>query len=203
MTTLLVTVPAQAAPGDAVAAGNAGSVSIKHGDQVVTMAPIAPCESDGVLSGSVGDASVPKVASFTNSTSACTVDELGEVATAEVKGGAFRLDALNRYGGPRIRLTSYSVKCGTTLTGSSSSMELKSLTGVKIPAQLPANHVVTVPGATSAAPPIATVTFNEMITPSPADGSMTVHAMHVRLFPQGGPASGDAYVGTVHCAPVD
>jgi hypothetical protein len=49
---------------------------------------------------------------------------------------------------------------------------------------------------------MATVTFNEAVLPSPEDGSMTLHLMHIRVFPQGGPTSGDAYVGTVHCAPV-
>jgi hypothetical protein len=50
---------------------------------------------------------------------------------------------------------------------------------------------------------MATVTFNEVIVPSPPDGSMTVNLMHIRMFPLGGPASGDAVVGAVHCAPAD
>lgn len=201
--TLLLTVPAQAAPGDAVAEGSAGSVSITQDGEPVTVDPIAPCKSDGPPQGSVGEVAVPDVATFTDSTSTCTIDDLGEVASVEVKGGRFRFDALRDHGGPRIRMTSYTAKCNTTLTGSSSSIQFSGLSGIKVPQQLPSNYVVTVPGQGAGAPPIATVTFNEVILPAPPDGSMTVHLMHIRMFPQGGPATGDAYVGTVHCAPVD
>ncbi len=203
LTTLLVTVPAQAAAGDAVAAGDAGSVSIQQDGGTITVGPIAPCRTDGAPAGGVGEVSVPGVATYTDSATTCTIDELGELASVSVTGGRFRFDALREYGGPRIRLSSYTAKCDTTLTGSSSSIQFSGLSGIEVPAQLPSNYVVTVPGASQGAPPVATVTFNEVLLPSPADGSMTVHLMHIRMFPQGGPASGDAYVGTVHCAPVD
>jgi hypothetical protein len=26
--------------------------------------------------------------------------------------------------------------------------------------------------------------------------------MHIRMFPEGGPTTGDAYIGSVHCSPV-
>jgi hypothetical protein len=200
--TLLVTVPAQAAPGDAVASGSAGAVHLQQGGAPVVVDPIAPCETGGQSQGSSGQVAVPNVATYNNNASTCTIDEAGEIASVEVTGGSFRFDALRAHGGPRIRLASYTAKCNTTLTGSSSSIQFSGLSGVDVPEQLPANHVVTVPGA-NGAPPIATVTFNELIVPSPADGSMTVNLMHIRMFPQGGPVSGDATVGTVHCAPVD
>lgn len=201
-TALSVTAPAQAAPGDAVAAGDAGSIAVQRHGELVEVGPIAACRTDGPATGDAGEVTVAGVVSFTDSTSTCTVDELGEVATVEVRGGRFRFDALTPYGGPRIRMANYVSKCATTPTGSTSSVGVTGLTGVTVPEQLPANHVVTVPGTTEDAPPIAAITFNEMTTPSPADGSMTVHAMHVRLFPRGGgPASGDVHVGTVRCAP--
>jgi hypothetical protein len=53
----LMTVPAQAAPGDAVAEGNAGSVTIGK----TSVAPIAPCSTEGTFEDSVGDTSVPDV----------------------------------------------------------------------------------------------------------------------------------------------
>jgi hypothetical protein len=202
-TTLLVTVPAQAAPGDAVAAGDAGSVSILRDGVAVEAGPIAPCRTDGPATGSVGETVVPAVASFTNSTATCTIDDAGELASVVVTGGAFRFDALREHGGPRLRLSSYTARCDTTRTGSTSNIEFAGLSGVAVPADLPANYVVTVPGVGEDAPPVATVTFNEVLLPSPVDGSMTVHLMHVRMFPEGGPVTGDAYVGTVHCAPAD
>ena len=193
----LAVVPAQASPGDAVAEGWAGAVTI--GD--VTVEPIAPCSTEGVPAGQSGEVSVPDVATYSSGDSTCTVDDAGEIARTTVTGGRFRFDALQRYGGPRIRLTSYAAECETSLTGSTSSIQFSGLSGVSVPSQLPSNYVVTIPGGPDGKPK-ATVTFNEVLLPSPADGSMTVHLMHIRMFPQGGPTSGDAYVGTVHCSPV-
>jgi hypothetical protein len=118
-----------------------------------------------------------------------------------VTGGRFRFDALRQYDGPRIRLSSYTAKCETTSTGSGSSFTFDGLSGVSVPSPVPTNYVVTIPDGPDGRPK-ATVTFNETVVPTPPDGSMTVHLMHIRLFPQGGPASGDAYVGSVHCSPV-
>lgn len=192
-----VVAPAQASPGDALAEGSAGALSIGQ----TTVEPIAECSTEGELSGQSGEVAVPNVVTYSSGSSTCTVDEAGEIAKTTVTGGRFRFDALRQYGGPRIRLTSYTAKCETTLTGSGSSIQFSGLTGVSVPSQLPSNHVVTIPGGPDGKP-MATVTFNEALIPSPADGSMTVHLMHIRMFPQGGPTSGDAYVGTVHCAPV-
>jgi hypothetical protein len=192
----LVAVPAQAAPGDAVAEGDAGAVTIGQ----TTVAPVAPCSTEGTLEATNAQTSVPNVVSFSNTKSTCTIDEAGEVASASVTGGRYQFQALRQYGGPRIRLASYQAKCDTTPTGSNSTFEFSGLSGVKVPAQIPSNHVVTIPG--QADKPMATVTFNEVHLPSPPDGSMTVHLMHIRMFPQGGPTTGDAYVGTVRCSPV-
>lgn len=193
----LVAVPvAQAAPGDAVADGNAGAATI--GQTVI--APIAPCTTEGALEGSNSETSVPNVVTYSDSKSKCTIDDVGEIATATVTGGRFRFDALRAYGGPRIRLSSYSAKCNTTLTGSSSSFQFSGLSGVSVPSQIPSNYVVTIPGQNNK--PMATVTFNETVVPNPPNGGMTVHLMHIRMFPQGGPVAGDAYVGSVHCSPV-
>lgn len=193
----LLTVPAQAAPGDAVADGNAGSLTIGS----TTIEPIAACSTEGTLTDEVDDTSVPNVATYSDSKSTCTIDDVGEIATVNVSGGRFRFDALREYDGPRIRLSSYTAKCETTLNGSSSSFTFSGLSGVSVPSQIPSNYVVTIPGGPDGKPK-ATVTFNESIVPSPPDGSMTVHLMHIRMFPEGGPTSGDAYVGTVHCSPV-
>lgn len=192
----LVAVPAQAAPGDAVAEGDAGAVTVGQ----TTVTPVAPCTTEGTLEATNASTSVPNVVSFSNSKSVCTIDENGEIATATVTGGRFQFQALRQYGGPRIRLASYTAKCGTTENGSNASFEFSGLSGVSVPQQIPANHVVTIPGQDNK--PMATVTFNEVHIPSPPNGSMTVHLMHIRMFPQGGPTTGDAYIGTVHCSPV-
>lgn len=199
---LFLAAPAQAAPGDATASGSAGAVSIEKDGETTTVEPVAACDTEGPAEGGVDEVAVPDVVTFTDSETTCAIDDAGELAVASVTGGRFRLDALREYGGPRIRLSSYTARCETTLTGGNSSVRFSGLSGVDVPSRIPSNHTVTISGA-AGTPPIATVTFNEAVVPSPADGSMTVHLMHVRLFPQGGPASGDVYVGTVHCAPVD
>jgi hypothetical protein len=187
---------AQAAPGDAVADGNAGSATIGQ----TTVAPIAPCTTEGALEAANADTTVPNVVTYSGSKSTCTIDDVGEIASVTVTGGRFRFDALRAYGGPRIRLSSYTAKCNTTLTGSGSSFQFSGLSGVSVPSQIPPNHVVTIQGQNNK--PMATVTFNETIIPNPPNGGMTVHLMHIRMFPQGGPVAGDAYVGSVHCSPV-
>jgi hypothetical protein len=192
-----VAVPAQASPGDAFAEGSAGAVTIG----AVTVAPIAPCSTEGRLSAQSGEVSVPDLVTYSSGTSTCAVDEAGEIARTTVTGGRFRFDGLRQYGGPRLRLDGYTAECRSTPTGSTSSIQFSGLSGVTVPEQLPSGYVVTVPGGPDGKP-MATVTFNEALVPDPADGSMTVHLMHIRMFPRGGPASGDAYVGTVHCAPV-
>lgn len=201
-TLALAVVPAQASPGDAVARGAAGTVDATVAGEPVTVDAIAPCDTVGPPQGSSGEVSVAGVVTFASGSTKCTINQAGELASVEVKGGRFRLDALRDHGGPRIRLSSYEARCHTTLTGSSSWVQFSGASGFDVPADLPANHVVTIPGA-DGEPPLATITLNETIVPNPADGSMTVNLMHIRLFPQGGPDSGDIVVGSVHCAPVD
>ncbi len=195
-------VSAQASPGDAIAKGTVGTVDATVAGEPVSVDPIAPCDTAGPPQGSSGQVSVDGFITFTSGSSKCTVNDAGELASVEVTGGRFRLDALRDHGGPRIRLSSYTVRCQTTLTGSSSWVQFSGASGFEVPAELPANHVVTIPGE-AGQPPLATITLNETIVPSPADGSMTVNLMHIRLFPQGGPDSGDIVVGSVHCAPVE
>jgi hypothetical protein len=192
----LATVPAQATPGDAVAGGDAGTATV--GETVVP--PVARCATDGATEAANPEVAVPDVVTYSNTRSVCTIDDAGELAAATVDGGPFSFDALQEYGGPRVRLADYTATCATTLTGSTASFRFSGLSGVTVPSDIPANYVVTIPGGPDGRP-TATVTFNESHIPDPPDGSMTAHLMHIRMFPEGGPATGDAYVGTVHCAP--
>ena len=192
----LATAPARAEPRDAVAEGSAGSLTIGS----TTVAPIAACTTGGTLEATAEETAVPDVVTYSGSRSVCTLDESRKLASVTVSGGRFGFDALRQYGGPHLGLSSYTATCDTTATGSTASFQFSGLTGASVPAQVPANYVVTIPGGPDGKP-MATVTFNEAIVPSPPDGSMTMHLVHIRLFPQGGPTSGDAFVGTLYCAP--
>lgn len=194
---------AQAADEVAVAAGSIGAVDVVLDGEVVEVDPIAECATGDTAEGSSGGVEVEDFVSYDGGETTCAIDPETGFATAEVSGDRFRMDGLRQYGGPLIRMSSFTATCSTTETGSNAQVWFRGLTGIPVPPQLPANHVVTIPGPGTGAPPLATVTFNESIVPDPPDGSMTVNLMHIRLFPQG-PADevgGDVIVGQVHCAP--
>jgi hypothetical protein len=92
------------------------------------------------------------------------------------------------------------VKCATTATGSQGEVSIGAVEGITVPAQIPPNDRIVIPGG-PAGTALATVILNETVTPQPPDGSLVTHAVHIELFPQGGPASGDIYLGTAACDP--
>jgi hypothetical protein len=192
--------PAQAVPEEAIAAGSVGSVDATYSGASVDVDPLAECETDGLSAGSTAGYRLPGFVEFGSGSSTCSLDDDG-VAHAEVSGTLFRLDVLRPHGGPRIRMTGFSAECSTTENGSTASFHIGGLSGISVPPTLPPNHVVTIPGSGPGAPPLAKITLNETITPEPPDGSMTVNIMHIHLFPDGGPHSGELTVGTVECAP--
>lgn len=195
---------AQATAEEPIARGMIGSVNAVVNGQPVRIAPIARCRTDGgVAQASSAGATVRGFVEFDGGTTSCSFDATGETATALVTGKRFRMDGLRRYGGPLIRMTGFTATCSNTEDGSRARITYRGLTGLSLPAELPPNHVVTIRG-TNPAWPVATVTLNQSIVPDPADGSMTVNAMQIRLFPRGGPAGtprGTITVGSVHCSP--
>lgn len=199
LVTALATASAAAAQdprADALAQGSVGWVRGQFGDQPVAAGPLATCRTGLLSEGSSGPVELEGVVSFEGGASSCEIDEAGELARTVVEGGHVRFDGLRPHGGPRIRIRNFSARCDTTATGTNSWVHFSGLSGLRVPGELPANHVVPVPGPDGA--PIATVTFNETTA---SDGGTTVNLMHVRMFPDGGPATGDVVVGTVRCVP--
>lgn len=192
--------PAQAVPEEAIASGTVGSVDATYSGASIEVDPLAECATDGVSVGSTAGYRLPGFVEFGSGSSTCGIADDG-VAHAEVSGKLFRLDVLRAHGGPRIRMTGFSAECSTTENGSTASFHIGGLSGISVPPTLPPNHVVTIPGSGPGAPPMAEITLNETITPEPADGSMAVNIMHIHLFPEGGPHSGELTVGSVECAP--
>jgi hypothetical protein len=193
--------PAQAIPEEGIASGSVGAIDATYNNTAVEVAPLAACETDGTTEASSTRYVKKNFAEFGPGSSTCTVDPDTGVATAEADGDLFRLDALFASGGPKIRITDYSATCTTTKNGSSASWDIGGLSGVKLPEEIPPNYLVTIPGRHAGDPPLATVKFNETITPDPADGSMVVNIMHITLFPAGGPTGGEIVVGSVACSP--
>jgi hypothetical protein len=194
---------AQADDWEAVSSGNVGSADVTLYGEPVEIEPLAPCDSEGEVAAESEFTEIDGLLQFAAGSSTCSRDETNGVATSRVLGGRFRLDALRQYGGPRIRLSSYSATCTTTATGAGSTIQISGLTGVAIPSTIKPNHKVTIPGRRPHAKPLAVIVFNEKIVPSPPDGSLTANVMRIKLFPRS-PASqlrGDIVVGSVSCAP--
>ncbi|WP_141134728.1 hypothetical protein [Haloechinothrix alba] len=189
-------------PASPVSAASVGSVDAVIDGQRVRQDPIAPCEVDGQREAESGAVSVDPVAGFGRGSSRCRMDTEGSgAAEAETSGRAFTSRVLRRYGGPLLRVSSYSASCRTVDRGSEGSVELRGVRGIDVPSDIPSNHTVLIHGPDESQPPLARVTVNEMVTPSPPDGSMTLNAMRIELFPEGGPDSGEIVVGSVSCDP--
>jgi hypothetical protein len=167
----------------------------------VDLGPLASCRVGGAPSASISGAQARNFVAYGSGRSDCTVDSTGQ-AKVEVSGRRFRMDGLRHYGGPVIRISSFTTSCATVGNGSESNIKVTGLSGIHVPNPIPANHIVTIPGAAAADPPVARIIVNEVIEPDPPDGSLTINLMRVQLFPDGvALAHGEVVVGTVHCSP--
>ncbi|RZS41091.1 hypothetical protein EV193_103409 [Herbihabitans rhizosphaerae] len=196
----LVGLPATA-QADEVTVGAAwlGSATIVTGS-TVEQGPIARCGTDtDVSSGQSAGVTVGTTTKYGRGTTTCGRDAEG-MSKGAADGKRFETTVLRQFGGPTIKISGYGVSCWTRPAGSSSSMYLEGVSGFDAPQDIPSNHLVVIPGG-SGQPPAAHVVLNELTVPSPPDGSMVVHAAHIKLFPEGGPASGDIYVGSAACDP--
>ena len=188
---------AQAEP-VAVASATAGKVDVTAGAQTVQEGPIAECrlgEQDSASSPGV-EAGTTK---FGKSESQCSRAADTGFATSMVRGQRFETKVLRKYGGPVLKVRSFSARCDTTTNGASGLVELSDVTGIEVPPSIPAGYTVDVPGQDGK--PVARVVLNEIVVPDPPDGSLTTHAMRIELFPEGGPVSGEILVGSASCAP--
>ncbi|MGH3516035.1 MAG: choice-of-anchor P family protein [Haloechinothrix sp.] len=182
-------------------AGSVGAVDVVYDGEEIVVDPIAECAVPGRQTNRTSGVSVGDVARYGRATTNCRWDSAGN-ALVEVAGRTFSTRALVEWGGPRIRISSFTVNCQTTGNGSAASFELRGIRGIEVPDRIPSNYTVTIPGRIEGSAPLAKVVLNELIAPSPPDGSMTLNAMRIELFPEGGgPNSGDITVGTVACDP--
>ncbi|WP_236794905.1 choice-of-anchor P family protein [Amycolatopsis sp. GM8] len=192
---------AQAQPNDEIGtgAGSVGAVHVVIGAQTTHADPIAPCSIGGTQQNRTDPVTFDTTKYGLSSTS-CTRNADGTVSV-QVSGARFQTTVLRQFGGPMISARTFKSGCNTTENGSNGSMELGAVTGITVPASIPPNYVTTIPGRAAGDPPMAEVVLNELIVPTPADGSLVTNAMHIKLFPQGGPASGDILVGSAACDP--
>ncbi|HEY2059799.1 hypothetical protein [Amycolatopsis sp. NBC_01480] len=178
--------------------GASGSVDVLADGEHVTTGDLARCDADGPVTARSDGGKTGDVAVFGLGGTTCGRKDA--VTTVQAGGQRFESDVLKRYGGPVLKVRTYSVGCSTTQNGSTGDVSIGTVEGITVPSSIPANYRVAIPGG-AAGTALATVTLNETVTPQPADGSLVTHAVHIQLFPQGGPASGDIYLGTAACNP--
>jgi len=191
---------ASAAPVTATASGSAGSVDVTADGRHVVAETVAPCSADGPVKGGTLGGIYGNAAVFGNSETACAQMSDG-TAVGQARGRRFKTTILARYGGPEITVRTFVSRCTTTRTGSVGYIEIGDVTGFTVPANIPANYTLTVPGVAPETKPMARIVLNELVTPSPPDGSLTTNTVHLTLFPEGGPAQGEIVLGTAKCAP--
>ncbi|MPY98569.1 MAG: hypothetical protein GEU97_11335 [Actinophytocola sp.] len=184
----------------ATASGFLGAVAVTVDGEPLAVGPIGACDVAGEQHSETGLFPVDDVADFWGGTADCTRDEQGN-AHADVEGRYFSTSILRRWGGPRIRVSSFAARCDTTGKGSNTVMELGGVYGIDLPENVQSNHTITIPAPDEGEPPLAKVVINELVAPQPPDGSLAVNAIRIELFPEGGPASGEIVVGSAACDP--
>lgn len=193
----LTAVPAGATP---LGQTSLGEVDVTKSGHAVTVPPIAPCDVTADQQNASKGAHAYGVATFGAGTTTCTKDAGAKTAKMQASGDSFDLTALVAYGGPEIRLSSYSASCAATTTSTTANYEFHGLQGVTPPKPIPVNYTTTVGPADH---PQARLTFNEVIQADPNDGSVTINMLRIELFPDGdGPMSGEVIVGHAACSPV-
>jgi hypothetical protein len=198
VTTLAVPLLAAAAPGTSTGWASSGSVDVTIDNEHVVTGELAKCTADGPYSARTPGGATGDIAVFGTGDTGC--GRSGEVSIAQAAGHRFEATVLRRYGGPVLTVRTYSAKCATTATGSLGEVAVGAVDGISVPAEIPPNYRIVIPGG-PAGTALATVILNETVTPQPPDGSLVTHALHLKLFPQGGPASGDIYLATAACDP--
>ncbi|UOX88870.1 hypothetical protein MUY14_45610 [Amycolatopsis sp. FBCC-B4732] len=198
VTTLTAPLLAAAAAGASTGWASSGSLDVTIDNEHVVTGELAKCTVDGPYSARTQGGATGDVAAFGMGESGC--GRSGAVSVAQASGHRFEATVLKRYGGPVITVRTFSAKCATSETGSGGEVSIGAVQGITVPAQIPPNHRIVIPGG-AAGTALATVVLNETVTPQPPDGSLVTHAVHIELFPQGGPASGDIYLGTAACDP--
>lgn len=191
--------PALAAEPPGLGSGFVGSVDLLVNGQPAQAAPIAPCAVGGLSTNRTDPITVGPNTWFGSATTTCTSAPDG-TAYVSVSGQRFMTSVLARFGGPIIRARTFESSCATTANGSTGHIGVSGVTGVSVPSTVPPNYTIVIPWGADPRP-MAVVVVNEVTTTEPSDGSLGITALHLKLFPQGGPASGDVVVGRSYCAP--
>ncbi|MFL6142184.1 MAG: choice-of-anchor P family protein [Labedaea sp.] len=178
--------------------GSVGSAAAVIDGSPISIADLAVCETDGVETGFTPGVQADLVRigwGFSH----CSTDGRGDV-TVRVVGSLYEIDAAIPQGGPQIT-AAYEVTCQATPSNTWSTLRVSPIPGIWLPARIPPNYTVVIPGRLTTDSPLARIVFNEQIREEPPDRTLTMNAVHVHLFPDGPAANrGEFIAGTVRCS---
>ncbi|MEV6896808.1 hypothetical protein [Amycolatopsis sp. NPDC051372] len=182
-------------------AADLGEASFTKGSTTVTVPTLAPCAVEGPTSASTGSLSKTGL-SWGGGTSSCTttvVDPDNDTTSTKstATGKNFELSALVSAGGPRIRLSSYTVTCDAVQRQTSANWTFSGLAGITgPPSPVPAGYTkpITKAGGTV----LANAVFNTQTLPG--DGSISLTMLRIDFLPTSG-ITGSVTVGRTACSP--
>jgi hypothetical protein len=190
---LLAGLTVAAAPAPAGVA-DIGSAEFTKAGSTIAVPPQAGCSLGGPTSATATTVSKPGI-TFGGGTSSCTTADATTTSTATGKN--FDLSALLSAGGPRVKLSTYTVTCTGTRTQSNANWTYSGLTGIpNPPSPVPAGYVTPVkkPDGTV----LANAVFN--IQTLPGDGSVELTMLRIDFLPASG-ISGEVVLGHTSCSP--
>ena len=185
--------PASAAPEPGVA--DIGAASFTK----VEIPTQGHCSIDGPTSATAQPVSKPGI-TFGGGASSCTTTSPSPDSTATTStatGKNFELSALVGAGGPRVKLSSFTVTCVGTQTQTNANWTYSGLSGIpNPPSPVPVGHVS--PLRKSDGTVLANAVFN--IQNLPGDGSIGLTMLRIDFLPPSG-ITGSVTVGRTSCTP--
>ncbi|HWD06504.1 MAG TPA: hypothetical protein VG674_29110 [Amycolatopsis sp.] len=178
-----------------------GEANFTKGATTVTVPAQAPCAVEGPTSATADPVYNPGL-TFGGGTSSCTTtvvdpanDTTKTVSTATGKN--FQLSALVSAGGPRIRLSSYTVICTAVQGQTSANWTFSGLGGISgLPSPMPASYTKPITKADGTV--LANAVFNSQTLPG--DGSISLTMLRIDFLPASG-STGSVTVGRTSCSP--
>ncbi|MGW3962165.1 hypothetical protein ACWED2_20245 [Amycolatopsis sp. NPDC005003] len=195
VTALVVTAVAASAASPATAASAPGVADIGSASFTKVEIPAqGHCSIGGPTSATAPLVSKPGI-TFGGGESSCTTS--GPTTKSTATGKNFELSALTGVGGPRVKLSSWTVTCEGTQTQTSADWTYSGLSGMaNPPSPVPVGYVSPLrkPDGTV----LANAVFN--IQELPGDGSIELTMLRISFLPASG-LSGQVTLGQTSCAP--
>ena len=189
------------APATAAGTADLGEAGFTKGATTVTVPTLAPCAVEGPTS-ATASAVTRTGLTFGGGSTTCdtTVTDPGNdltTTTSTANGKNFELSALVSAGGPRVRLSSYTVTCTATQTQTNANWTFSGLGGITgLPSPMPANY--SKPLTKTNGTVLANAVFNTQTLPG--DGSISLTMLRFDFLPASG-ITGSVTVGSTACSP--